>query len=347
MIVPKTRIPVKQIVLIGFLPSFLKILYYKFKGYKFGKNVTLSFGSVIVGKKVYIGDNTKIGFMTVIRANEIQLNKFIRIGSLVFIDTEKVFIDDDARINENVIVAGIKYPDSFFSLGKRTIIMEYSYINPTKPIIIGDDTGIGGHCLLFTHGSWLPQIDGFPVTFAPITLGKRVWLPWRVFIMPGVNIGDNVVIGANSLVAKSLPSNCLAAGSPASVLKENYPPILSKEKREEIVKNIFNDFIDYLKHHSFNVEFSEDENIIDIKVSKVKSAYNLTYINSPTVITQRNTESSDLIIIDNELLDINQIRPIPKMIVDYYHKERKGSSNIGEEFISFISRYGIRFNRVD
>jgi len=34
-------------------------------------------------------------------------------------------------------------------------IFANTQINPTEPIIIGDDTGIGGHCLLFTHGSWL------------------------------------------------------------------------------------------------------------------------------------------------------------------------------------------------
>ena len=347
MLIKKQRIPVTQIVLIGFLPSPLKKLYYKLKGYKFGNNVSIGLGSVIIGKKVTIGDNTKIGFMTVIRATEIELKRFIKIGSMVFIDTEKVFIDDDARINENVIVAGIKYPDSFFSLGKRTIIMEYSYVNPTKPVIIGDDSGIGGHCLLFTHGSWLPQIDGFPVTFAPITLGKRVWLPWRVFIMPGVSIGDNVVIGANSLIAKSLPSNCLAAGSPASIIKENYPPALSKEKRDSIVETIFEDFVHHLKHHSYNVELIKEENFLVVKVSDKNFNYILIYINSPAVLNNEKIKNCDLLILDNEELDILNDKVNIKMIIDYQNKQRKGSSEFGEEFVSFISRYGIRFDRLD
>lgn len=347
MLIKKQRIPIKQIVLLGFLPSPIKKLYYKIKGYKFGKNVSIGLGSVIIGKQVFIGDNTKIGFMSVIRASNIHLNRFIKIGSMVFIDTEKVFIDDDARINENVIVAGIKYPDSLFSMGKRTIIMEYSYINPTKPIIIGDDSGIGGHCLLFTHGSWLPQIDGFPVAFAPIRLGKRVWLPWRVFIMPGVNIGDNVVIGANSLVAKSLPSNCLAAGSPASIIKENYPPPLSQEKRDNIINNIMRDFVDHLKHYSYNVKLVNNEDYSSIIISNNNSVYNLKYFNSAEVLNDLLVEYSDLIIIDNEKIDIQKCSARYKMIIDYRNKERKGSSDLGEEFVSFISRYGIRFNRLD
>lgn len=347
MLIKKERIPIKQIVLIGFLPSTIKKLYYKFLGYKIGKNVTISFGTVIIGNKVYIGDNTKIGFMSVIRANEIILRRFIKIGSMVFIDTEKVFIDDDARINENVIVAGIKYPDSLFSMGKRTIIMEYSYINPTKPIYIGDDSGIGGHCLLFTHGSWLPQIDGFPVTFAPITLGKRVWLPWRVFIMPGVSIGDNVVIGANSLVSKNLPSNCLAAGSPASIIKENYPSPLEEEKRNTIIENIFNDFVNHLKHHSFEVELSRNNNLVTLKVSHVSCTYILYYITSDKVLNTLKDKEIDILVIDSELLTTNNINRTAKMIIDYRLKERKGTSLLGEEFVVFISRYGIRFNRLD
>src|SRR2546426_607351 len=98
-------------------------------------------------------------------------------------------------------------------------------------VVIADDTGIGGHCLLFTHGSWQPQTDGYPVAFAPITLGRNVWLPWRVFIMPGVSVGDGTTIGANSLVTKDLPAHCLAAGSPAKVLRG--PEDLGRRSRSE------------------------------------------------------------------------------------------------------------------
>ena len=223
MLIKRKKIPVKEIILIGFLPSFLKKIIYKLKGHKIGKNVSFGIGSVIIGKEVVIGDNSSFGLLSVVRANNIDIGRFVTIGALTMIDTEKFIIGDDSRINEKVIVGGMKTPESMLKIGKRAIIMEYSFINTTKPIIIGDDTGIGGHCLLFTHGSWLSQLDGFPVAFAPITIGDRVWLPWRVFIMPGVSIGDEVVIGANSLISKDLPSNVLAAGSPAKVLIENYP----------------------------------------------------------------------------------------------------------------------------
>lgn len=347
MLIKKRKIPVKDLIFPGLLPSSFKKLIYKLKGYKIGKSVSIGFGSVLIGKHVVIKDNSSIGHFTVIRANDIQIERFVKIGSMTFIDTEKIFIDEDSRINEQVIVGGIKNPDSYIKIGKRTIIMEYSFINPTKPIEIGDDTGIGGHCLLFTHGSWLSQLDGYPVTFAPIILGKNVWLPWRVFIMPGVSVGDNVVIGANSLVTKSLPSNCLAAGSPANIIKENYPSALSKERRDGIINNIFTDFINYLKHHSFNIEFIKKNVNITLKVSDSVAVYILNYITLMSEFSEIMPGTADLVIIDSEQLDIRKNKINSKMTIDYQKKERIGTSDLGEEFVTFISRYGIRFNRLD
>src|SRR3989454_10847833 len=99
-------------------------------------------------------------------------------------------IGEDARIREQVSVGGPQLPESRFVLGSRTIILQLAFINPTKPVIIGDDTGIGGHCLIFTHGVWLSAFDGYPVSYEPVTLGNSVWLPWRGSVMPGTTIGD-------------------------------------------------------------------------------------------------------------------------------------------------------------
>ena len=70
---------------------------------------------------------------------------------MVFFDVRAFEIGDDAKINEQVYAGGPMLPESFLKLGKRTIVMQFSFLNPTKPLVIGDDTGIGGHCLLFTQ----------------------------------------------------------------------------------------------------------------------------------------------------------------------------------------------------
>ena len=43
---------------------------------------------------------------------------------------------------------------------------------------------------------------------------------WNVIVLPGVNIGDNVVIGAGSVVNKDIPSNSMAVGIPCKVIKK-------------------------------------------------------------------------------------------------------------------------------
>ena len=53
----------------------------------------------------------------------------------------------------------------------------------------------------------------------PVTIGNNVWLGGNVVITPGVHIGDNVVIGAGSVVTKDIPANVVAAGNPCRVIR--------------------------------------------------------------------------------------------------------------------------------
>lgn len=55
---------------------------------------------------------------------------------------------------------------------------------------------------------------------APITIGNRVWTGQGVIILKGVTIGDDVIIGAGSVVTSDLPAGTLCAGQPARVLQE-------------------------------------------------------------------------------------------------------------------------------
>jgi len=171
MIIEKSRIPVKEILIFGFLPGFLKKIAYRLRGYRIGKNVNLGFGAVICGDNVTIGEHTSIGFFSIIRGQEINIDSFVNIGSVTFIDTPRIIIGSGTRINEQVFIGGLQDPDSSITIGKNCQIMQMSFINPAKSITIGDDSGIGGHSLIFGHASWLSQFDGYPVEFKPIVIG--------------------------------------------------------------------------------------------------------------------------------------------------------------------------------
>lgn len=54
-----------------------------------------------------------------------------------------------------------------------------------------------------------------------VEIGPRVWLAEGVVVLRGVRIGEGSIVGTRSVVTKSIPSNCLAAGNPARVLREN------------------------------------------------------------------------------------------------------------------------------
>lgn len=54
----------------------------------------------------------------------------------------------------------------------------------------------------------------------PVTIGDNVWIGGRAVILPGVNIGNNVVVAAGAVVTKDVPDNVVVAGNPAKIVKE-------------------------------------------------------------------------------------------------------------------------------
>ncbi|MBR0171265.1 MAG: acetyltransferase [Lachnospiraceae bacterium] len=54
----------------------------------------------------------------------------------------------------------------------------------------------------------------------PVTIGSDVWIGGNCTILPGVTIGNNVVIAAGAVVSKDIPDNCLVGGVPAKKIKD-------------------------------------------------------------------------------------------------------------------------------
>lgn len=88
-------------------------------------------------------------------------------------------------------------------------------------ITIGDRVTIASGTRIITHdgSTWLIRDDqGRRYLYKPVVIGSDVFIGMNCIIMPGVTIGDRVVIGAGSVVTRDIPSGHVAAGCPARVL---------------------------------------------------------------------------------------------------------------------------------
>ena len=93
-------------------------------------------------------------------------------------------------------------------------------IDPAK-VIFGNNVMIGPNCSFYTakHPT-KPEERIQGIEWAePIKIGNNVWLGGNVTVLAGVSIGDNSVIGAGSVVNKSIPANVVAIGNPCKIIK--------------------------------------------------------------------------------------------------------------------------------
>lgn len=109
-------------------------------------------------------------------------------------------------------------------IGDYCLIAPGVEITAAQSIRIGSNTMIATECSIHDcdwHGLY-NRTRPFRCT-KPVTLGDNVWLGARVMICKGVTIGENSVIGAGSVVTSDIPSNVVAAGNPARVVKHLNP----------------------------------------------------------------------------------------------------------------------------
>lgn len=334
----------------GLLPSRLKVALYRSRGAEIGDDVSIGPMSVVDAKRLRIGSGTRIGFASIVRGREVTLGRKVQIGSTTFLDVEVIEIGDDTKINEQVFAGGPTLPESRLTIGARCIVMQHTFLNPTKPLVIGDDTGVGGKCSIFTHGSWQNQLEGYPVKFAPVELGRGVWIPWQVFIMPGVTIGDGATIGAGSLVTKDVPAGALAAGSPAKVLKtaDEYPRRPDEDARRAMMREIMGEFLRYLEYYGYASKgFGGGTSSIEIE-ARDGTKRTLWYREAGPLAIAGDRGGVLLAmdgVSDAERSDLKR-RQIPWL--DVAARERSFRDNdLCEELAHFLARYGIRCVRLD
>lgn len=204
------------------LPGRLHLLVRRLRGQQVARSARIGFGVLLQVGDLEIGDEARIGSFARVRARRAVIGPRSVIGSITTISVATLILGNDAEISSlNVISGAVDQDRSILELGAHSRIFPMCWLEPGHGIHIGNRVGVGGRSLIFTHGSWANYFRGAPVAFGPVHIEDRVWLPWRVFILPGVTIGADAILGAGSVVTKSIPARSLAGGVPASVRRDD------------------------------------------------------------------------------------------------------------------------------
>lgn len=127
-------------------------------------------------------------------------------------------------MGENVLIKR----NAYFGDGSKIRIGNNSQIGINSimdnDVVIGDDVTMGPDVIIYTSSHEYKNL-GIPINqqgekpHRQVTIGNNVWIGARCIILPGVSIGDNAIIGANTVVTKDVPKNAVFCGTEGHVVK--------------------------------------------------------------------------------------------------------------------------------
>jgi acetyltransferase-like isoleucine patch superfamily enzyme len=283
-----------------------------------GREIIIKSGATLTDCKIFSEGTVHVGCKTVIKEGTI-INAF-----------KSVSIGNGVIIDRDVFIGGMQSEKSAIEVGNDCVILYRSYLNTTRKISIGNNVGIGGYCLIFTHSAWQNVLNGNPYKFADVEIKDNAWLPWNVTVLPGVIIERDVTIGTGSTVTKSVPPYVFAAGVPAKVIRKKDLCTLSQEDKNMIVLEIMRDFQDYaskfLKLKDIETEQGRD---FGITYNDYRLLYTLHF---------NHIQRNDIVIsfkIPDEIKKQNEW-------IELDLQRSNTLQDIANYFISFVRRYGIK-----
>ncbi len=203
------------VIFAAIMPNFIRIFLYKLIGYKIGRHVKIAPFTLLIADKVEIGDNVRIGALNLFKLGN------LKIGSETIIRSLNMFIGE-----KNL------------TIGRRSQVTgPFVFMNLAEDIEIGDESGIGSHSIIYTHGALLPYLEGEPRRFEKVKIGNRTWVHTDAVILPGVTIGDSSIIFAGSVVSSSYPENSFIMGNPSRRVSDADKlrvPITGEERKKRM-----------------------------------------------------------------------------------------------------------------
>lgn len=189
---------------------------------------------VVRGRFKQIGSNIT-GLVLCGKSVQMKHRKYIYcdgnlvLGDYVEIDgfaKEGIHIGRNSTIGKYTIMrasSSYKFPGEGIKIGHDFCCGDFSFFGAAGGITIGNDVQIGQAVRFHAqnhkyNGMGLIRLQG--VENKRIIIGDNCWIGSGTVILAGVTIASGCVIGANSVVTKSFPENCVIAGNPAKVIKQ-------------------------------------------------------------------------------------------------------------------------------
>jgi acetyltransferase-like isoleucine patch superfamily enzyme len=156
-------------------------------------------------------------------------------------NAEAIHVGNNVTIGPNsLLVAQTSYPSSVMQHPERPVPLQHFQpcirighrvtatgmltLSAMKSVTIEDDVMFGSNVFI-SDGMHGFQNASTPYKYqpmwriAPVVIKRGCWIGQNAMIMPGVTIGEFSIIGANSVVTKNIPPRCIAAGTPARLIK--------------------------------------------------------------------------------------------------------------------------------
>lgn len=117
------------------------------------------------------------------------------------------------------------FPPFHTDCGKNTVVGEHVFINmgckfqDQGGITIDEGALIGHNVVLATLNHLLDPEQRGGMTYAPIHIGRNVWIGANATVLPGVTVGDGAVVAAGAVVTKDVAPNTIVGGVPAKLIK--------------------------------------------------------------------------------------------------------------------------------
>ncbi|MBA0884378.1 acyltransferase [Flavobacterium sp. BBQ-18] len=150
----------------------------------------------------------------------LQGGKYIKLGNNVGFDQRLRLEAFDKFLGDNFSPEII--------IGDQVLIQKDCHIGAINKIIIGNNVLIASKVYISDHSHGeitveallLPPAKRKLYSKGPVIIEDNVWLGEGVVVLPNVTIGENSIVGANSVVTKSIPKNCVVAGNPAKIIRQ-------------------------------------------------------------------------------------------------------------------------------